>query len=175
MVNFLSVTKLLFGSCYPSQKFCPEQSSSEETISIQYWVNPYRVIGLMAPGLMKWLQLALSFQMNRCLRENTNKSKPVFHKSIPLSRFQQNMGLFFLWAVVEDNLSVNSWKSLDFACVTHRNTMLAPHSGYGSWEDMMFGNVYVVNCTGFQIMFIFLLFYFQKKGRSFLGFSLKIA
>lgn len=175
MVNFLSDPKLLFGSCFPSQKICPEQSSAEEMVSTRYWVNQYRVTGLRTPGRTKWVQLAVSFQMNRCLGENTNKSKAMFPKSISLDRFQQNMGLFFLQAVMEDTVSGNSWKSLDFVCITHRDTMLAPHSSCRSWEGMTFGNIYIGNCTGFQIKFIFLLFYFQKTDRKVLGFSLKIA
>lgn len=138
-------------------------------------MNQYRVTGLRTPGLMKWVQLAVSFQMNRCLGENTNASKTMFHKSMSFHRFQQNMDLFFLQAVVEDTVSGNSWKSLDFACMTDRDTMLAPHSRYRSWEDMTFGNVYIMDCTGFHIRFVFLLFYFQKTGRRVLGFSLKIA
>jgi len=81
MVNFLSDTKLLFGSSYRSQKICPEQSSAEETVRKLALGTEWTSTESQDWGHQGWgsgCSLAVSFQMNRCLGENTKKSKTMF-------------------------------------------------------------------------------------------------
>lgn len=132
--NFLSGTKLLFGGCQALRKFVlsNDQQRSQHAV-LSEPVQRSRTEDTRAAGVGA---VGCELSDEQMLLENTNESKTMFHKSISFSRFQQNMGLFFLQVVVKDADSGKSWKPLDFACITHRATMLSSCSSYTPWQEM---------------------------------------